>query len=91
MTHPRDPGTLLPALERLARSVGVEVRRERLDIGDARAPGGLCRLEGRTLCILSDALGREEECEVLGRALRTFDLEGVFVPPALREYLESLE
>jgi len=90
MTHARDPDPLVEALERVAQAVGLEVRRERLDIGDNRAPGGLCRVEGRTVCILADTLSVDEEAEALGRALLHFDLEDVYVAPKVRQYLEGL-
>ena len=91
MTHVRraEGPPLVEALEQVARAVGLEVRRERLEIGDARAPGGLCRVEEREVCILSDALSAEEEARTLGRALAHFDLEDVYVPPRVREYIEQ--
>lgn len=92
MTHPRRPSDpLREAFERAAAAVGLEVRRERLEIGDANAPGGLCRLaDGRPVCILSDRLSDDEELRALGRALLHFDLESVYLPPAARAYVERL-
>lgn len=92
MTHlrrPRDP--LRETLERVASTLGLEVRRERLEIGDAHAPGGVCRMAGgQQVCILSDQLSDDEERRALGLALLHFDLESVYLPPAAREYLERL-
>lgn len=91
MTHPRRPDPLREALERAAAALGLEVRRERLEIGDANAPGGLCRLaDGRPVCILSDRLSGDEELRALGLALLHFDLESVYLPPAARTYIERL-
>jgi hypothetical protein len=90
MTHAADPADLVRALERVAATVGLEVRREKLDIGDSRLPGGLCRVDDRRLCILSDALAAEDEACALGRALLHFDLDAVYVPPVAREFLERL-
>jgi hypothetical protein len=90
MTHARGPEPLVEALERVARAVGLEIRRERLDIGDNRAPGGLCRVDGREVCILADTLSVDEEAEALGRALLHYDLDDVYVAPKVREYLEGL-
>ena len=91
MTHLRRPDPLLEALQRVAAALALEVRRERLEIGDAKAPGGLCRLaDGRQVCILSDRLSDDEELRALGLALLHFDLESVYLPPAAREYLERL-
>ena len=78
-------------LERVAAKAGLEIRREALEIGDARLPGGLCEFEGRRVCIVSSALEPGEEARVIGLALRRFDLEGEFLPPAVRQFLESLQ
>jgi hypothetical protein len=92
MTHARPAaGSLVEQLERVAQALGLEVRRERLDIGDARAPGGLCRVEGRDVCILAENLSEEEEARALGRALLHFDLDDVFATPAVRAFLERLK
>jgi hypothetical protein len=107
MTHPRRPtphpparnggeggsrsDSLTRALERVAEAVGLEIRREPLDIGDARLPGGLCRLDGRPpVCILADHLGEEEEARAIGRALLAFDPDSVWMPPAARDFLDAL-
>ncbi|MBI5502257.1 MAG: hypothetical protein HY907_18585 [Deltaproteobacteria bacterium] len=97
MTHARDsvrslaqPARLVEQLEHVAAAVGLEVRRERLEIGDARAPGGLCRLDGRQVCILAIDLTADEEARALARALLHFDLDAVYVAPAVREYLERV-
>jgi hypothetical protein len=91
MTHARrSAASLVEQLERVAQAVGLEVRRERLEIGDAHAPGGRCRLEGREVCILADNLSAEEEARALGRALLHFDLDDVYASPAVRAFLERL-
>ncbi|MBI5485848.1 MAG: hypothetical protein HY905_00800 [Deltaproteobacteria bacterium] len=97
MTHARDsvrslaqPARLVEQLERVAEAVGLEVRRERLEIGDARAPGGLCRLGDRPVCILADNLTADDEALALARALLHFDLDAVYVAPAVRQYLEAV-
>ncbi len=82
---------LVAALEQAAETLGIEIRRETLDIGDARLPGGLCTVGDRTTCILSSKLEPHEEASAIGRALLRFDLDAVFLPPAVREFLGDLE
>lgn len=87
-----DPdAALVEALERIAARLDIEIRREALDIGDARLPGGLCTVDGRSFCILSASLGPAGEARVLGAALLRFDLSEIYVPPAAREFLDRIE
>jgi len=78
-----DDALALAELERLARTAGVEVRRETLPVA-----GGLCRLRGKWTLLLDSASSVEEQTELLVEALRGFDLTGVYVRPAIRQLLE---
>jgi hypothetical protein len=84
------PARVLAELEALAGRLGIAVRAEPLagEILDGRA-GGLCRLRGRPLVVVDSRLGTEDRIDVLAAALATFDLDGVFVPPAVRERIEA--
>lgn len=84
----------------LAERLGLTVRREALDpdldgpAGAAPSAGGLVRLRGRTMILVDPRRPAEEQAEVLAEALTALsrsgqvDLEGVFVLPELRDYLE---
>ena len=73
----------LAELERLARTAGIEVRREALPVA-----GGLCRLRGKWTLLLDSTLSVGDQMELLVEALRQFDLTGVYVRPAVRQLLE---
>lgn len=79
-------------LTELARQLGVEVRLEALDGGEEyQVRGGLCRLGPRLVAFVdrrSPPLGRARQ---LGLCLLGLDLEGVYLRPAVREFLEGLE
>jgi len=72
----------------LARRLEVEVRAERLG-GDS---GGLCVLRGRRVLFVdldADPLVRLDRCVEAMRSLP--GIEGVYVPPALRELFDSAQ
>jgi hypothetical protein len=79
-------------LTELAGRLGVEVRLEALaGDEDHEVRGGLCRLGGRLVAFVDRRLGPAGRNRVLGRALAGLDLEGAYLRPAVREYLEGLE
>ncbi len=79
---------LLQTLEAVAAELSVEIRIENLaDLGGHR--GGLFRLRGQP-CILMDRNSSvPERVDLLTRSLARLPLDGVFMPPAVRELLES--
>jgi hypothetical protein len=78
-------------LTELAGRLGVEVRLESLaGDEDHEVSGGLCRLGGRLVAFVDRRLGPAGRNRVLGRALWGLGLEGVYLRPAVRDYLEGL-
>lgn len=78
-------------LQQLARQLGVTVRLENLETGeDLRAQGGLCRLGPRLVAFVDRRLAPAGRCRQLGAALGRLDLEGVYLRPAVRSYLQGL-
>lgn len=82
--------SLVDELAEAAARVGLEVRRERLlrEVG-YRARGGACRLREKDLVILDSAQPPAEQLEVLLDALRTRDLEALYLSPAARRLLQE--
>lgn len=78
---------MLRALEDLARRVGLEVRVEEPWKGGPSA-GGMCLLRGRPVVLLDALAPLPDRVEVLCEALSGFDLDSVFLPPALRARLQ---
>jgi hypothetical protein len=83
-----DPARGLAELEALAARLGVTVRIE--EIGDELVSGGtgLCRVRGRPVVFIDVAQSVAARTRALARALSSFDLDGVFVRPALRRLIE---
>ena len=82
---------MLARLEAVAEQLGVQVRYEALvaegEAGSSR--GGLCRLRGDRLILIDDQLGPAGRCLCLAEALGGFDLERIFLPPAVRRLIDE--
>jgi len=80
---------VLSKLEDLADRLGINLRYENLAKGPIRANGGYCRLEDNHLILIDKNDSKRRKIKLLARSLRRFDLETVFVPPALRRIICS--
>jgi hypothetical protein len=76
---------IVDELAEAAERVGLEVRREKIlrEIG-YRTRGGACRLRERNLVIIDRDQPASEQLEVIAEALRSRDLESVYLSPAAR-------
>jgi hypothetical protein len=76
---------IVDELAEAAQRVGLEVRREKImrEIG-YRARGGACRLRDKNLVIIDRDQPAAEQLEVIAEALRSRDLESVYLSPAAR-------
>jgi len=81
---------MVEELTQAAERVGLQVRRERLlrEVG-YRARGGACRLREKDLLIIDSAQSPADQLEVLLEALRTRDLETLYLSPAARRLLQN--
>ena len=81
---------LADELAEVAKRVGLEVRRERIlrEVG-YRARGGACRLREKDLIIIDREMPPAEQVEMLAEALRTRDLEELYLSPAARRLLQA--
>ena len=72
-----------------AERVGLVVRREKIlrEIG-YRARGGACRLREKNLVIIDRDMAPAEQLEVLADALRSRDLESLYLSPAARQVVQ---
>ena len=84
-----DIAKLLSQLEGLANKLGLRVRYESFGNETEDSPGGYCRLRDKMYVIVNRNLSLEAQAVVLGLALKSFDLEGVYMRPAVREFLSS--
>ncbi len=89
-----EPAALLEMLVELAGESGLAVRRlsrRPAFEGLSESSSGICRLRGEVHVMLADSDPLPDRIRVLARALREAragDLEGRFLPPAVRECLD---
>ena len=76
---------IVDELAEAAQRVGLEVRREKImrEIG-YRTRGGACRLRDKNLLIIDRDQPATEQLEVIAEALRSRDLESLYLSPAAR-------
>ena len=85
-----DEAALLVQLENLAEFLGIQVRSEPLEEGEASFfPGGLCRLKDRTVFIFNARATTSQKVQALARVLRRYDLSRIYLRPAIRDFLEG--
>ena len=80
---------LVDELCEAAERVGLVVRREKIlrEIG-YRVRGGACRLREKNLVIIDRDMAPAEQLEVLAEALRSRDLESLYLSPAARQVVQ---
>ena len=81
---------IVDELAEAARRVGLEVRREKImrEIG-YRTRGGACRLRDKNLLIVDPDQPAGEQLEVIAEALRSRDLESLYLSPAARRVVHA--
>jgi hypothetical protein len=86
-----DEHTLVDLLEELVEALGPEIRYEpiRLDEELGTRPGGFCRFKGQPIVIINPGATLREKMKILTDAVKQFDLDGIYIRPALRELLDK--
>ena len=83
-----DDYTTLSQLEGLADKLGIPIRYEKIE-DELTGTGGLCRVEGNFILIIHSKADVKEKIQIMIEALRRFDLNDIYVRPALRALLEE--
>ena len=68
---------------------GVNVEIRDLADDDVNIKSGLCEIGGRRTLIVDERLGENGRVAAAMEALRSQNLDGIFVPPAVRELLND--
>ncbi len=71
----------LGAFKELSRRLGIEIRYT------VEGPTGLCTVRGERVFFLNRALDTRRQIQAFVRDFKTFDLDGCFVVPVIRELL----
>jgi len=84
-----DEKEILNQLEELAESLGIIIRYEQLLKEGSFFPGGLCKVKGEDIVIINSMAGIDDKIEILANAVVSFDLNRIYMRPALREFLSK--
>jgi hypothetical protein len=84
-----DDGTLLNQLEELAGKLGIEIRYGNIPGEESHRMGGLCRVKGQYKLIIHSKLTIKEKIGVIVKNLKGFEMDDVYVIPAIRELLDK--
>lgn len=82
---------VLEHLKSLAETLEVDIICERLCEDDFRAKGGLCKIKGRYKIFLDRSQPVENQISILAKALSSFDTEGLYLLPRIRDILERAQ
>ncbi len=86
-----DQDAIIDQLEELAESFGVKIRYEPIkqDEDLVKIVGGLCLLKGEYVLIIDSKAAMIDKIRTFTEALRHFDLDQIYIKPALRELLDK--
>jgi hypothetical protein len=86
-----DESTIVRQLEELAETFGLQIRYEpiRMDDDLPNVPGGVCRLKGDNVLIINSNATMRDKIKTLAEAVKNFDLDRVYILPAIRQLLEK--
>ena len=76
---------ILQSLEAIAEKLGIQINYENLKKKHIFSKGGLYRLKEDKAVVIDTNLNLSEKIDVLADALSQFDLEDIYMPPAVRK------
>lgn len=82
---------LLEHLEEIALRLGIALRYENLGQTGVRSDGGYCKLAGKPMIIINRRDSQRRKISILAKSLNKLNLDGIFIPPAIRKLIESQE
>lgn len=82
---------LLASLEALAEQLRIPVTYAALATEELPGRGGLCVIHGERRIIIERTLTSHQKARLLAIGLAQFDLENVFLLPAVREAIEEAQ
>jgi hypothetical protein len=85
MTHEE----LLIQLEDLAGRLNIQVQYESQKNEDPSTFGGFCRVRDQHMIIIHSKATISRKIDILAEVLRRFDIDDLYMRPALREYLKK--
>ena len=86
-----DSRKVLEYLENFTFRLGVEIIYEKLEGEEFSARGGLCKFKGTYKIFMDRSETIEGQIRILARALSSFDTEGLYILPFIREILDKTQ
>jgi hypothetical protein len=80
---------LLIQLEDLAGRLNIQIQYESPKNEDPSAFGGFCRVRDRYMMIIHSKATVSRKIEILTGAVQHFDIDDLYMRPALRKYLKK--
>jgi len=80
--------TILQHLEEIAEKLHVKVNYENLRKLHIFSKGGFYRLQEDHIVLIENSLNLSEKIEILADALGHYDLDDLYMPPAVRKILD---
>jgi hypothetical protein len=85
--NPND--SLLQSLVELAEKLSVRVIFRNLKDDEFVIKSGMCSIKGDTLIIIDSRVSLEEKVKTLCQELKKFNLDNIFISPAIRDILQG--
>ena len=76
-------------LKEIASELSIDIITGSLFDPEIIVKSGHCKVKGKNIIIIDSVLSSQEQSEVIIQALRKFDMESIYLPPWIRERLES--
>ena len=81
--------SLLQSLVELAEKLSVRVIFRNLKDDEFVIKSGMCSIKGDTLIIIDSRVSLEEKVKTLCKELKKFNLDNIFISPAMRDILQG--
>lgn len=87
-----DEHAIIDQLEELAEGFGIQIRYEAIKQDEEliNIAGGLCLLRGEYVLIIDSMATVRDKIRALAEAVNHFDLDQIYIRPALRELLDKV-
>ena len=84
-----DPISQLESLKKIAEDLSIDIITGSLFDSEIIVKSGHCKVRGKNTIIIDSLLSSQEQSEVIIQALKNFNMESIYLPPWIRERLES--
>ena len=79
----------LEDLKEIASELSIDIITSNLFDPEIIVKSGHCKVKGKNIIIIDTLLSSQEQSEVIIQALKKFNMESIYLPPWIRERLES--